>query len=622
MKNSIAVQKILYGFTFLVLIPGALIFWARTTENLVDYPGIKSETLGWILMLMGVSLMFWAMGALMTLGQGLPMNAFPPQKFVVSGPYSLFRHPIYLGFAALLAGYFIYTGSASGLWMVTPITILGMAALVLGYEEIDMDIRFPGRQLNPLFGLPRETGQQAGLIRKVACLTMVLLLLFVSNYLFAQVVESAPLKKVEFLITGNRRPVGWNYLLLLTVLSTPFILKSATDLRAWTLWSLIAILTGFLGSLVCLEIYEANLMPSKLQFQTVPAYLLLVSIYSLFRNSRFPLVYGLLSSLPLLSIYSFTLENPGLHLLFSTLIFLGVVHLQNLWDFSRKLSEDLANSWQEWVFGPVRIINHGFYVGGGAFLGVLFAGMLAGYAYAWALLVFIVTVVIFSAIWAQVIEGSEKLKRPFGFYGALVGILFAGLLVWALGFNPWVLIGAISVFMPWVQAIGRIRCLINGCCHGRTTENPGIGIRYLHPRSRVCNISHLCGEPLHPTPLYSILWLLPLGLILLAIWYSGAAFTLIFGLYLILTGIGRFVEEAYRGEVQTPVIRGLRLYQWTAVISIAVGILFTFLKIDRPILEPGFHLQIFLAAMLTGLFVFLAMGVDFPRSNKRFSRLV
>lgn len=619
---SITVQKILYGITFLVLIPGGLIYWGHAMESQIGYPGITSEPFGVLLISMGAFLMFWAMGVLMTRGQGLPMNAFPPQKFVVSGPYRLFRHPIYWGFGAMLSGYFIYTGSAGGLWMVTPLTILGMIALVLGYEEIDLDIRFPNRHFSPILGLPEPGQEQAGLVRKVACLIMVLSLLFISNYLFAQVAESGLQKILELLIPGSREWDIWNSLLLLTVLPVPFILKSSTDLREWTLWSLIVLFSGFLGSLIYYEIYDVILMPLKLEFYTLPSYLLLVSLYSIFRNSRLPLVYSLLSALPLLAIYSFTLENPTAHLLFSAFVFLGAVYIKALWDLFRKLSQDLANSWREWVFGSVRIINHGFYVGGGAFLGVLLAGILAGRNYAWALLAFIITVVLFSAIWAQVIEGSEKLKRPFGFYGALVGIVFASLLVWALGFNPWVLIGVISVFMPWVQAIGRIRCLINGCCHGKITNNPRIGIRYFHHRSRVCHISNLCGETLHPTPLYSILWLLPVGFILLALWHSGMAFTLIFGLYLILTGIGRFVEEAYRGEIQTPVHRGLRLYQWTAIISIVVGIVFTFLEIGRPTLEPGFHFEIFLAALLAGLFVFFAMGVDFPRSNKRFSRLV
>ena len=75
----VPLQKFLYGFTFLVLIPVLLVFWARATEIQVGYPAIRSEKLGVALIMTGGILMFWAMGALITKGKGLPMNAFPPR---------------------------------------------------------------------------------------------------------------------------------------------------------------------------------------------------------------------------------------------------------------------------------------------------------------------------------------------------------------------------------------------------------------------------------------------------------------------------------------------------------------------------------------------------------------
>ncbi|MCK5468850.1 MAG: prolipoprotein diacylglyceryl transferase, partial [Cyclobacteriaceae bacterium] len=242
--------------------------------------------------------------------------------------------------------------------------------------------------------------------------------------------------------------------------------------------------------------------------------------------------------------------------------------------------------------------------------------------YAWAILIFAFIVIVFSALWAQIIEGSEKLKRPYGYYGALVGIIFASLVIWAIGFNVWVIIGVISVVMPWVQAIGRLRCLINGCCHGGKVYNPTIGIRYFHHRSRVCGISGMKGELLHPTPLYAILWLFLIGFILLSLWNHNFSSPFIFGLYLILTGIGRFVEEAYRGEVQTPILKGLRLYQWTAILSVIIGIIMTIIQVDVVVITSDFGWETILSAIIGGLFTTFAMGVDFPYSNARFSRLV
>jgi len=244
-------------------------------------------------------------------------------------------------------------------------------------------------------------------------------------------------------------------------------------------------------------------------------------------------------------------KSPILQFITSLFIFIVASLYQRIWILLKTFVEKIANSWKEWVFGPVRIINHGFYVGVGSFLGIIIAGYLTGKVYAWAILAFAISVIIFSALWAQIIEGSEKLKRPFGYYGALVGILFASFVVWLMDVNVWVIIGVVSVVMPWVQAIGRFRCLVNGCCHGSLTKNPKIGIRYFHYRSRVCGISGLKGTLIHPTPLYSILWLFFIGFILLSLWNKHFSYSFIFGIYLILTGLGRFVEEAYRGEVQT-----------------------------------------------------------------------
>ena len=144
-----------------------------------------------------------------------------------------------------------------------------------------------------------------------------------------------------------------------------------------------------------------------------------------------------------------------------------------------------------------------------------------------------------------------------------------------------------------------------------------------HPRSRVCTISGLKGELIHPTQLYAILWLFFVGIFLLFLWNKpNVPLSLISGLYLILTSLGRFVEEAYRGEVQTPTIKSLHLYQWAAIASVVAGILMTIMQIEPPVISPGFCWESVMGAAISGLFVFFAMGVDFPNSNVRFSRLV
>ena len=82
------------------------------------------------------------------------------------------------------------------------------------------------------------------------------------------------------------------------------------------------------------------------------------------------------------------------------------------------------------------------------------------------------------------------------------------------------------------------------------------------------------------------------------------------------------MEEAYRGEAQTPNVRGLHLYQWTSIASVIVGIIMTVIQVEPTAIIPGLSWESVLVAALSGFFLFFAMGVDFPNSNIRFSRLV
>ena len=622
-KTTTKINKLLYAIVFLIIIPSILLLWAKYTEDLIIFPAMESTIAGYIFIIFGALLMVWAMYALKKYGKGLPMNAYPPPIYVSNGPYHLVRHPIYWGFGILLAGYFILTKSASGLWLVTPITILAMVALVMGYEAIDLKKRFPNEPRATILDLPAKTKEQAGIRDRLVSLFWVAAPLFLANFIIAHLVGdwSAILGKQSVLLINIEN----QYLPLLSVLfiiAIPILIKTKNLLRTWVITSIIA---------VCISTFTALLYPGLeilyLPFQHhfvyfTPLFLIILGIRSIFKQSNQLGVLFSIIAIVLMSIQLPFSRSAVLHVSSSIMIFLLADNYFNIWIFLRKGAEKIANSWQEWIFGKIRVINHGFYVGFGTFLGILLAGILVGDSYAWGLLIFAFVVIVFSALWAQIIEGSEKLKRPYGYYGALVGIIFASLIVWTMGYNVWVIIGVISVVMPWVQGIGRFRCLVNGCCHGSKVANPDIGIKYFSHRSRVCGISQLKGELLHPTPLYSMLWLFLIGFILLSLWYNNFSSPFIFGLYLILNGIGRFVEEAYRGEVQTPILKGLRLYQWTAILSVFIGIIMTLIDIDSAAILSNVGWETILSATIGGLFTTFAMGVDFPYSNARFSRLV
>jgi prolipoprotein diacylglyceryltransferase len=226
-----------------------------------------------------------------------------------------------------------------------------------------------------------------------------------------------------------------------------------------------------------------------------------------------------------------------------------------------------------------------------------------------------------AGLWAQLVEGSAKLSRPYGFYGGLLGTsLGAVFLAPALGVPAWTMLGAVCVAGPWVQALGRLRCLVQGCCHGAPAPD-AVAIRYTHPRSRVCRLSDLGGVAVHPTPLYSILSCVALGAVTLHLWWARAPLCLVGGVYLIAMGLGRFVEEAYRGEPPTPVYARRRRYQWTSIVTVAIGAVVTSLGGRAPAPPIDLHAGALYPALFFGLACGVALGVDFPESKARFSRL-
>jgi hypothetical protein len=105
------------------------------------------------------------------------------------------------------------------------------------------------------------------------------------------------------------------------------------------------------------------------------------------------------------------------------------------------------------------------------------------------------------------------------------------------------------------------------------------------------------------------------------LWGAGTSPPLIGGLYLVLAGLARFVEESYRGEPQTPTVRGLHLYQWFALLSVGSGVVMMSWRTLSQLPTPDPSWAALGAGVTAGLACWFAMGVDFPASNRRFARL-
>ena len=128
-KSKEITDRVLFGLLFAVMIPVILAVWAKFTGNIVTIPLPINTITGYILLIAGAIFVCWGIWNIWRSGNGLPMNAFPPKRFVRNGIYAFTRHPIYLGAALISFGLSALTRSASGFWLVSPIFTLLMVAI-------------------------------------------------------------------------------------------------------------------------------------------------------------------------------------------------------------------------------------------------------------------------------------------------------------------------------------------------------------------------------------------------------------------------------------------------------------------------------------------------------------
>ena len=642
MNNPRSVGAVLYGALFVIALPVLLTFWAAAAESSVLLPVPSAQLPGLCLALGGLLIMAIAMWQLMRRGEGLPMNAYPPRKYVDSGIYRLIAHPIYVGACLTVVGAALFYESPAAFWLVTPVFILSCLALLYGFEIDDLRSRFGPQVNHKLLSLPPAT-QEVPRIRdrvNVYLLAMVPWLIVYELVIFAGVPKGAISTLLSF---ESQIPVlEWTELFYafayVFVAAVPLVAQCRDHLRAFAVAVLFASALGFflmavlplsappkpfeptgpLGELLMFErMYDAPAaaFPS---FHVVLSFLAAWAYSMVWPRVRM-LFYALAGAIALSCL------TTGMHGLLDIvgglLLFIATIKRKVIWRRMLDISQRIANSWSSVRIGPIRIINYAIYAGAGTMLGVLLIAIVLGPDYAPAVLITGLASILGAGIWAQVVEGASGLSRPFGYYGSMVAGLMCTLLYSMFTeVDFMVLTGAFFLAAPWIQAVGRLRCFVQGCCHGRETT-PELGIRHYHPKSRVCTMSDLRGRPLHPTPLYSIVANVVTGLLLFRLYWSSVDASLIVGLYLILAGISRFVEEAYRGEPQTPWWGGLRLYQWAAIGSTLAGIAVTMIPFGATLPSMSFSLDAVLLALFFGLVVFVAMGVDFPTSRRRFTRL-
>jgi membrane-associated phospholipid phosphatase len=632
-------SKVLYGALFVVVLPLALMLWAHGARDAVHIAALHEPVFGAMVTALGVAVTLAGMASLLRYGGGLPMNAFPPPRFVENGIYGLVPHPIYGGFVIACAGVAIYFGSASGLWLVTPAVALASAALVLGYELPDLRNRFGMRKFS--LWLPLGRPEAPSLLERFRVYLVVLLPWLVLYELMGRMGREAG-AVATYLPFESRLPVMEQTEILyastyLVVVLTPLLAVSGDALRRFAQRGLIAMALIFPLYLL-LPVFVP---PRSFTPETFTGYLLLLERTPYSGIEAFPsfhIAWALIAASALAEggrwkkfawwtwavLVAVSCVTTGMHsiadVLAGAVAYLLVIRMESVWLAILRIAEHIANSWKEWRIGPVRIINHGGFAAAGAFIFIGLIDAQLGPGRELVTVSIFLCAIIGAALWAQWVEGSPALLRPLGFYGGLLGAILGGSCALFLPVNIWVVLAAICIAAPWLQGIGRLRCLVQGCCHGRATAIVP-GIRYTHPRTRVCRLAHLAGASVHATPVYSILWNLVVGVTLLRLLELHSSAPFICGAYYLLSGAGRFVEEAYRGEPQTRIIFRLRLYQWIAALTVVAGAVLT--CIHGPDMQWSFtwRTSSILVAAGCGAVAWFVTGVDFPESSRRFARL-
>lgn len=126
-------------------------------------------------------------------------------------------------------------------------------------------------------------------------------------------------------------------------------------------------------------------------------------------------------------------------------------------------------------------------------------------------------------------------------YGGLGGAILALVLYsrWR-GLGAFQLTDLLAPSAALGLAIGRIGCLLAGCCYGAICQLPW-AIHYPHPHP-------MHGVGVHPSPMYETVAMVVVTVILVQVHRMQAFSGLTSGLFLVFAGLVRFILEYFRGD--------------------------------------------------------------------------
>jgi phosphatidylglycerol:prolipoprotein diacylglycerol transferase len=173
------------------------------------------------------------------------------------------------------------------------------------------------------------------------------------------------------------------------------------------------------------------------------------------------------------------------------------------------------------------------------------------------------------------------------FYGGLIAAVTVALLYLRKHQLP--LWTTTDVFAPGIalgHVVGRLGCLMAGCCFGRPTSVPW-AITFRNPEA-FANVGTPLNVALHPTQLYEAGAEALILVFLLVFERRGRPFPgRTFWSYMLLYGISRFVIEFYRGDNRGMVFDVLSTSQFVSVILVPLAIVMLVVLGRRP--DPSRH---------------------------------
>ena len=222
--------------------------------------------------------------------------------------------------------------------------------------------------------------------------------------------------------------------------------------------------------------------------------------------------------------------------------------------------------------GPLTIYTYGFFIALAFVTGILWACWEAKRLGEEAEKIMdlgfylIIAAIIGSRLFFVLLNMKEYLNHPLNiikiwegglvFHGGLIASIVVGFYYLKKHhLNIWKYTDILAPALVLGQGIGRIGCLMAGCCYGRKTTLPW-GIVFKDPNSLA-----VLDVPLHPTQIYTSIGALCIFGLLLWLRKRKSYEGQVFWLYIVLYSIMRFIIDIFRGDQ----IYGTRVYFFQAL---------------------------------------------------------